>query len=175
MFPDAPPQVPELPSTTYSVVSSTPSTFVAPVPPSVVLPARLPAQCFLSAATDYVVPPMVLVAMVKHESRGRSVARVNTNGTVDSGVAQINDASWGRYMQSRYNISTQALMSSPCQSIRVMAYVLRMEMNSRECAGTDVWCAVGRYHAPNSLANRALYVPKVKSALTEIERTRRFE
>lgn len=162
MFPGAPPQPLEEPT-------------MAPVSTPIVLPPRLPAQCFLTAARDYVLPPMILVAIVKHESKGHSVAHVNTNGTVDSGVAQINDASWGKYMAERYKITTQSLMSSPCQSIRVMAYALRMEMNNPECGGVDVWCGVGRYHAPNSLVNRAVYVPKVRDALFQIERTRRFE
>ena len=162
MFPDVPTQPLDEPP-------------LAPVSTPIVLPTRLPAQCFLTAARDYVLPPMILVAIVKHESKGHSVAHLNSNGTVDSGVAQINDASWGRYMAARYNITTQALMVSPCQSIRVMAYALRMEMNHAECGGIDVWCGVGRYHSPNNSANRAVYVPKVRSALVQIERTRRFE
>lgn len=154
-----------------------PQEVAAPTPTSspIVLPSRLPAQCFMTAAQDYVLPALILVAIVKHESRGRSLSVVNTNGTVDNGVAGINTASWGRYMQERYGITTNALLSNPCQSIRVMAYALRMEMNHRECAGVDIWCAVGRYHAPNNMANRAAYVPKVRQALMRIEQTGRFE
>ena len=175
MFPDVPPKNPEpARSAIVFMAGPAPQAPVAPVAP-IVLPARLPAQCFLAAARDYVVPPMVLVAIVKHESRGHSVSHLNSNGTVDFGVAQINDASWGRYMRERFNISTEKLLSSPCQSIRVMAYALRWEMNNAECRGVDVWCGVDRYHSPNSMANRAAYVPKVQAEMIRIESTRRFE
>ena len=165
MLPDAPPTTPSL--------DEPPPAHVAEAP--IVLPARLPAQCFLSAAHDYVLPALVLVAIVKHESRGHSIVHRNTDGSNDLGVAQINDRYWGRYMQTHHNISAQAMLASPCQSIRVMAYALRTEMNQAECKGIDVWCAVGRYHAPYSQADRAAYVPKVRSELEMIERTRRFE
>lgn len=140
----------------------------------VVLPAHLQVGCFKDAARDYVLNPMVLVAIVKVESNGKAVSTLNTNGTVDHGIAQINTASWGRHVQERYGISTQALLTSNCQSVRVMAYALRSEMNSRECAGVDVWCGVGRYHSPGNPSLRATYVPKVQQAMNEILRTGKF-
>lgn len=141
----------------------------------IVLPARLPAECFLTAAADYVVPATILVAIVKVESQGKAVVRRNDNGTLDYGVAQINSASWGRYMAVRYGISAHAILNNACQAIRVMAYALRTEMNHQSCGGRDVWCGVGRYHAPNNASARAVYVPKVRSALAQLESTRRFE
>lgn len=144
-------------------------------PASIVLPERLPAQCVQQAASDYAVPVEIVLAIVRHESRGRSVASRNRNGTYDLGVAQHNTGSWVPYFRDRYGIDPQSLLDSPCQSIRALAYTLRRELDSRECAGTDIWCAVGRYHAPNNLRHRSVYVPKVAQALQEMLSSGRFE
>lgn len=143
--------------------------------PRVVLPARLPAHCFTEAANAYGVPALVLVAMVKHESQGRSVASRNKDGSFDYGVAQHNSRSWVPYLEQRYGISKEALMASPCQSIRAQAYVLRREQNTKACKGRDIWCGVARYHAPNSPKHQRIYVERVQRALAQIVRTGRFE
>lgn len=141
--------------------------FDAP-PPTVVLPANLPAQCFVTPAQDYNVPPMVLVAMVKVESKGRSVVSRNKNGSLDLGVAQHNTDSWVPYFKKKFGIEPAALATNPCQSIRAAAYVLRTELNHKSCAGSDIWCAVGRYHAPNNRNLAAIYIGKVKAAMNQI-------
>ena len=140
----------------------------------IVLPNHLPAWCIVQAAQDYALPAEVLVAIVKTESGGRSVVTRNANGSLDYGVAQINSASWIPYFEREFGISRESLVRSPCQAMRAQAYVLRKEMNSRECGGVDLWCAVGRYHAPNNLALRQIYVPKVQAALRKLLATGRF-
>ena len=140
----------------------------------IVLPNHLPAWCIAQAAQDYTLPAEVLVAIVKTESDGRSVVSRNSNGSLDYGVAQINSASWVPYFEREFGISRESLVRSPCQAMRAQAYVLRKEMNSRECGGVDLWCAVGRYHAPNNLAQRQIYVPKVQAALRKLLATGRF-
>lgn len=146
----------------------------APAQRPIVLPPRLPADCFMKSAADYALPATILLAIVKVESQGRVVIRRNENGSLDYGVAQLNSGSWAKYMQERYGISTQALTYNVCQAVRAMAYVLRTETNHSVCKG-DIWCGVGRYHAPNNPAARSVYVPKVRAALSHIETTRRFE
>jgi hypothetical protein len=146
-----------------------------PAGPSIVLPARLPATCVLSAAGDYRIPPVVMLAMIKVESGGKSVVGRNANGSLDLGVAQHNTDSWVPFFRDRYGIDPQSLLDNPCQSIRAQAYVLRKELDSRECAGVDIWCAVGRYHAPYNMASRAVYIPKVQTALAVMVKSGRFE
>lgn len=143
--------------------------------PELVLPAHLPAACFVTAATDYNVPAEVLVAMIKQESRGKPVVRSNKDGSIDYGYAQINSASWVPYMERKYSIPREALVSSPCQAIRVQAYVLRVEQNHKRCAQRDIWCGVGRYHAPNNESAAATYVAKVRAELARMLRTGRFD
>lgn len=141
----------------------------------IVLPPHLPAGCIALASLDYTIPAPVMLAIIKTESGGRAVVSRNANGSFDYGVAQHNTNSWVPFFEKKYGIARQSLIDSPCQSIRAQAYVLRTEMNSRECRGVDVWCAVGRYHAPNNMRARAQYVPKVRSALELIMSTGRFD
>lgn len=133
----------------------------------VVLPPNLPAVCFTAAAQDYSVPHMVLVALVSKESGGKSVVRANKNGSYDYGVAQQNSDSWARVLQRDFGITPNMLMN-PCQGIRAAAYVLRMEWYSPSCKDRDVWCAVGRYHAPNSPQRSVAYAMDVKRLMAEI-------
>lgn len=143
--------------------------------PVVILPDRLPAGCIQSAADDFGLPATLLLAMIKVESNGHSAVSRNANGTWDVGVAQHNTSSWVPYFERKYGITAQQLASDACQSVRAQAYVLRREVNSRECAGVDLWCAVGRYHAPGNPQARQTYLYKVRAALHQMLATGRFE
>lgn len=145
-----------------------------PPQPEVVLPPHLPAQCFVAAASDYHIPPIVLVAMAKVESNGRPVVGQNRDGSVDLGVMQHNSNSWVPYLQRQYGISPQQLLGNACQSIRAAAYVLRREINSRACQGWDLWCGVGRYHHPSNQRLADTYVSKVRQAMDAIVSGGRF-
>jgi len=147
----------------------------APAARTIVVPDRIPVGCVQVAASDYSVPAVLLLAMLKVESGGRSVVSSNANGTQDIGMAQHNSASWVPYLERRYGITAGDLLRSPCQSIRAQAYVLRREMNTRECGGFDLWCGVARYHSPGNANARKRYVARVHGALTEILESGRFE
>jgi hypothetical protein len=147
----------------------------APAALTVVVPERIPVECVQVAAFDYSVPAMLLLAMLKVESGGRSVVSSNANGTQDIGMAQHNSASWVPYLERRYGITANDLLRSPCQSIRAQAYVLRREINTRECGGFDLWCGVARYHSPGNVHARKRYVARVHGALAEILESGRFE
>jgi hypothetical protein len=140
----------------------------------VVLPDHLPAACFASAAIDYQVPALVLVALVKKESNGQAVLRQNANGSVDVGITQINTGSWLPYLKTEFGVTQQELLANNCLSIRSAAYVIRMEMRSSACAGKDFWCGVGRYHSPRD-AQRALnYIADVWAIAIRLSETGKF-
>lgn len=145
----------------------------------VVMPARLPVECFVAASRDYQIPVLVMVAMVKHESGGRSVVRVNEDGSRDVGVSQHNSRGWGKFFRERFGISEAVMLNDPCQSIRAQGYALRYEMRHPRCVNLNwsdaVWCAVERYHAPNNPTNASIYLGKVQSAYRTIVSTGRFE
>lgn len=143
--------------------------------PRIILPAHLPAQCFDEAAQRYSVEPVVLVAIVKVESRGAtSTIAWNTNGSADLGASGLNTKSWAAFFNQRYGISPDSLVNDVCLNVRAAAYALRWEWNQRACAGRDIWCAVARYHAPYNEEAQGRYVPKVKGALVEMLKTGRF-
>lgn len=144
-------------------------------PARIILPDRLPAECIQSSADDFGVPASVLLAIIKVESNGYPVVSRNTNGTVDIGVAQHNSASWVPYFERQYGISAKSLAHDVCQSVRAQAYVLRREMQSRQCADKDLWCAVARYHAPRNPRAQQRYLVKVRAALQRILSEGRFE
>lgn len=136
--------------------------------PSVTLPGNLPAQCFIQSANDYNVPAMVLVALVKVESNGKSVIGKNSNGSLDLGVAQHNTNSWVPYLDKKYGIKPESLLSNPCQSIRAAAFVLRSEMNHKSCGGVNVWCGLIRYHSPSNMIEGNIYINKIYKAIQDI-------
>lgn len=143
--------------------------------PVIVLPAHLPAKCFADAARDYAVPDLLLVAIVRRESSGRvGLATENRNGSRDLGVAGHNTGSWVKYFRERYAIPAEELQFNPCQSIRAAAYALRWEQNRPACRGRDIWCGVGRYHAPNSPDLAARYVRDVQRDLQAVVSRGRF-
>lgn len=140
----------------------------------IMLPSRLPVSCLQKAEGDYRVPAIVMLGMLKAESRGRPVTGVNTDGSMDHGHAQINEQWWGRLLRERYGIETRDLYE-PCQAIRAMAYVLRAEWNHKSCRAMDVWCAVARYHNPGDKRAQEVYLGRVRFAVDWIMRKKRFE
>jgi hypothetical protein len=142
--------------------------------PQVLLPDHLPAACFVSAASDYDVPELVLVALVKKESNGRAVTHLNANGSYDVGVSQINTGSWLPYLQRSFGITSGQLLANNCLAIRAAAYVIRMETSSRACLGRDFWCGVGRYHSPGDPRRAMDYVADVWRIATRLAETGKF-
>lgn len=114
------------------------------------LPDHIPANCVRSAATRYKVPEMALLAILKQESGGRvGIVSANKNGSKDYGPAQLNDRSWGKYMQSKYGISLDSLTNNMCQALMSQAYALRSELNRCIKKGNNsIWCAIAYYHSP---------------------------
>jgi len=123
----------------------------------IVLPTHIPALCVSLAARRYQVPSMALVAILKQESGGKTgIVSTNKNGSKDYGPAQLNDRSWGRYMQEKYGISLDSLTNNMCQAIMAQAYALRYEWNrcidrKGDKGGADIWCAIAWYHSPTPM------------------------
>jgi len=138
--------------------------------PVIDLPPYVPAACIVQSAADYSEPPELLLAMIKVESNGTATSHVNANGTVDYGISMINSQSWLPRLAQQYGINPQSLVTNPCQSIRAMAYIVRVEQDG--CDG-NLWCGVGRYHSrtPSKLKD---YVVKVWNAYVKMVQTGQF-
>lgn len=114
------------------------------------LPEHIPVSCVTEAAQRYQVPEMALISIIRQESGGRHVIGNNNNGSRDYGPAQINDRTWGEYLQKNYNITLNDVLNNMCQAIMVQAYILRLAWNSCMARGnTDIWCGIANYHSPD--------------------------
>ena len=109
------------------------------------LPDRIPARCIRSSSAAYKLNPLLMLAVLKVESNGRTgiVAR-NANGTDDLGPSQFNTDSWAKLLIVKYKIPREALVHDMCQSVRALGFALRTEINA---AGGDLWTGLGNYHS----------------------------
>lgn len=128
---------------------------------TVELPGRIPADCINRSASTYKLNPMVLLAVLKVESDGRTgIVSKNTNGTADIGPAQFNTGTWANLLQTKYKIPREALINDMCQSVHAMAFALRTEINQ---AGGDLWKGIGNYHSRTPKFH-VRYVSRVSAA-----------
>jgi hypothetical protein len=134
------------------------------------LPPTLPAACIMRSAEDYAEPPELLLAIIKVESNGKATSHVNTDGSVDYGISMINSSSWLPRLAAQYGIDAKALVNNPCQSIRAMAYIVRVEVN--DCGG-NLWCGVGHYHSRTPV-RISHYVRRVWNAYVGMIETGQF-
>lgn len=130
----------------------------------VALPEQLPANCVQAAADRYSVPAMLLLAIVKWESRGKQAVNCkNAAGGCDLGIAQINTKWWAPHLLQNYGIAPDRLLNDNCQALMAQSYILRKESRAQQCKG-DLWCAAARYHSPNSAELQQKYIARVWDA-----------
>nr|WP_232431359.1 lytic transglycosylase domain-containing protein [Cupriavidus sp. UYPR2.512] len=99
------------------------------------------ANCFDDAAAYQHVNPLILRAIAWRESHNQPGAvHMNTNGSTDYGVMQINSIHLGAL--SRYGITRDELMA-PCKNIYIAAWQLRRQIMKYG----NTWAAVGAYHS----------------------------
>jgi soluble lytic murein transglycosylase-like protein len=110
------------------------------------------AFCFEEAGKAYGISPLLLWGIAKTESSFNSQAvNVNTNGSYDYGVMQIN-SSWYKTLGAE----TWERLSDPCTNVYVGAWVLA------QCIQRNgyTWEAVGCYNSGNP-KKRKMYARKV--------------
>mgnify|MGYP002361262001 CR=1 FL=1 len=113
-------------------------------------------MCFDIAADHYKVPSNLLKAIAQTESRGnKSAINMNTNGTYDVGIMQIN-STWIPKLQ-RAGIE-RGLLLDPCSNIQIGAWIL--SDNIKRYGLTNE--AIGRYNS-SIPAYKRQYVMKVFS------------
>lgn len=113
------------------------------------------ANCWQLAASRYHVDPLLLYAIAKVESGLNPTARnVNSDGSQDIGLMQINS----RHLPAlaRFGITEQHLLTQPCTSVMVGAWILAGFIQEKGYS----WQAVGAYNAgakPDREARRSRY------------------
>lgn len=113
------------------------------------------ANCWQLAASRYHVDPLLLYAIAKVESGLNPSARnLNSDGSQDIGLMQINS----RHLPAlaRFGITEQHLITQPCTSVMVGAWILAGFIREQGYG----WQAVGAYNAgakPDREARRSRY------------------
>ncbi|MBY8606294.1 MAG: lytic transglycosylase domain-containing protein [Burkholderia sp.] len=122
------------------------------------LPSLTPvahAECFAEAAAYQHVNETILRALAWQESHDNvNAKRVNTNGSIDYGLMQINSIHLTTL--STYGITSHTLMD-PCASVYIAAWHLRKMMLKYG----NTWKAVGAYHSQTP-AERDRYAAQVR-------------
>lgn len=111
----------------------------------VLVPQHIPPHCIHSSASAYNLNPLIILAVMKVESGGRTgIVSRNTNGTDDLGPGQFNTGTWAKLLIEKYKIPRDALINDMCQAVRGMGFAIRTEING---AGGDLWKGIGNYHS----------------------------
>ncbi|MEC4339759.1 lytic transglycosylase domain-containing protein [Stenotrophomonas pavanii] len=118
-------------------------------------------QCIAGAASRYSLPLPVFRAVLKTEGGWNGLKKINTNGSYDMGVAQINTIHLPELR--KYGISEQMLVNDSCTNVHVAAYRLRSEINRVP----DFWVGVGNYHSRTPHLNRA-YQARVRRNMAKL-------
>lgn len=113
------------------------------------LPQDVPFSCVQTAARDYAIPEAVLYGVRLTENGSIGQYSVNSDGSKDYGITQIND-DWAQLFAKKYQITVEQLMNDGCLSYRASAYIIRYEINR---VG-DFWKGVGNYHSRTPSLNR---------------------
>ena len=121
--------------------------------------------CMLATAAFYHVPPRVLPAIQAVEGGQIGTVQLNTDGSEDLGVMQVNTR-WIDALSRAAGLSPEAtrarLVNDPCFNIAASGAILRTYLN--EAAG-DLMLAVGYYHS-HTPTRRQAYLERVMERAT---------
>ncbi|WP_347558805.1 lytic transglycosylase domain-containing protein [Robbsia sp. KACC 23696] len=105
------------------------------------VPRFAQADCVLDAAKYHKVNPTILLGIAIVESRMRANAtNVNTNGSTDMGMMQINSIHLPELQ--RYGVKASDLYDG-CKNVYTGAWILRKQMDKYG----NSWQAIGSYHS----------------------------
>lgn len=115
-------------------------------------------------ATIYSLPPRVLPAIQAVEGGAPGIVSLNSNGSEDLGVMQVNTL-WIPHL-ARYSRRSPAevrarLIAEPCFNIAAAGLILRTYLDE---AGNDLMRAVGNYHSHTPVRHEAYKVRVLRSA-----------
>jgi hypothetical protein len=119
--------------------------------------------CMAAAAAFYHLPPRVLPSIQAVEGGRPALVQVNTNGTADLGVMQINTI-WveplARYAHMTGPVVIDRLLHDPCFNIAASAAIMRVYLGE---ARGNLMVAIGYYHS-HTPSLSAAYQEKVLAA-----------
>jgi Transglycosylase SLT domain len=120
--------------------------------------------CMALVASLYNLPPRVLPSIHGVEGGRPGVVHVNTDGSQDYGVMQVNSR-WlpalSRYTRLPADSVREQLVDRPCFNIAAAGLILRTYLNE---AHGNLMQAVGDYHSHTPVLNRSYQEQVVQSA-----------
>lgn len=124
-------------------------------------------SCMIAAAAFYHLPPRVLPSIHAVEGGKVGMENLNTNGTSDLGVMQINTI-WveplAKYARLSSDVVHARLRDDACFNIAASAAIMRVYLNE---AGGNLMLAIGYYHS-HTPARSASYQQKVLDAAVNL-------
>lgn len=104
--------------------------------------AGIPSNCVFKAAAEQNVPAAIMFAVLVVEGGKVGSERMNRDGSVDLGPAQINANTWIPELNNiKYNRTT--LRDDGCINIEAAAKIMSFNLNESK----SFWRGVGRYHS----------------------------
>jgi soluble lytic murein transglycosylase-like protein len=95
---------------------------------------------------------------MKVESEYKKTIHINSNGSFDIGVMQINSL----WIKSLANKGFKVDILNNKDNVNIASYILKENMNK----GYSLWQSVGLYHSTDKRL-QAVYIKRVKRALNE--------
>jgi soluble lytic murein transglycosylase-like protein len=111
-----------------------------------------------NASRKYSISPKILWAIMKVESEYKKTIHINSNGSFDIGVMQINSL----WIKSLANKGFKVDILNNKDNVNIASYILKENMNK----GYSLWQSVGLYHSTDKRL-QAVYIKRVKRALNE--------
>jgi len=130
---------------------------------------EMPLSCFIATVNSYQLPPLALGGILFVEGGRNGMANVNTNGSKDFGVSQIN-SSWLAKTRAA-GIDSDDLQNNACKNIWAAGWILRRCLDKFP---ESFWHGVGCYHTgenpktPAQLGRQVSYAKKVYAAAERI-------
>ena len=121
--------------------------------------------CMLAVAAELHLPPRVLPAIQAIEGGRVRMSRMNSNGTEDLGLMQVNSlwlSAVARHTGQPSAAVRDKLIQDGCFNIAVAGAILRVYL--REARG-DLLAAVGNYHSHTPIRHRAYQLRVAGAAL----------
>ena len=121
-------------------------------------------QCVEQASSTYMVPRIVLLGIIRRESRGNPRAtHHNHNGTYDIGIMQVN-TEWVKKLSKRGMRINYRNLLDPCYNIHLGAWIVRHELFADHNVpdGAQFWKRVANYHSHTEYFNRKYRIELAK-------------
>jgi soluble lytic murein transglycosylase-like protein len=111
-----------------------------------------------NASRKYGISTKIFWAIMKVESDYKRTIHINSDGSFDVGLMQINSL----WINSLVNKGFKADLLDDGNNINIAGYILKENMNK----GYSLWQAVGLYHSRDKRL-QAVYIKRVKRAINE--------